>query len=110
VALLLVALANVGATLTESWENQPLTEVEETDCRIQSMMGGDNPVEVEQMYRACADSSSAAYVAPRVSRFRLMSGLASLVAVVLAGALTWHARDDLRPTPGAGREGDGAGT
>ena len=50
--ILLFVLSSGRSRLIEGWEAQPPTEVEETDCRIDSMMGGENPVEVERIYRA----------------------------------------------------------
>ena len=88
--LLAVAIFNVGDRLQQRWHAQPPTETEMTDCRIESMMGGDNPVEVERINRECLQAANEAYVAPRVSRFRIFSALLLLVSFLAALGTTWQ--------------------
>ncbi len=57
--VLFAILSTVGGNLEEGLRAQPPTEVEETDCRIEAMMSGDNPVEVETIHRACVQAANA---------------------------------------------------
>lgn len=91
--LLLWGLVAVSSGLEERWRAQPPTDQEETDCRIEAMMGGDNPVEVERIYRACADSANDAYVAPRRTSTRLTLGLLLLAYGGLLALATVRARE-----------------
>jgi len=89
-SLLAGAFYVVGGNLQERWRAHPPTSVEETDCQIESMMGGDNPLEVSQISRACLQAANDAYVAPRRTRLLLFSvGLLLLCLTALAGA-TWQ--------------------
>ena len=90
--ILLFVLSSGRSHLIEGWEAQPPTEVEETDCRIDSMMGGENPVVVERIYRECTAAANAAYVGPRRLRSNVLSGLAVLGYLGLAGLMTMRLR------------------
>ena len=90
--ILLFILSAARGHLREGWEAQPPTEIEETDCRIESMMGGENPVEVERIYRECTAEANARYVRPRRLRSNILSGLAVLVYLGLAGVMTVRLR------------------
>lgn len=94
--ILLYGLVSARGSLQERWEAQPPTEIEETDCRIESMMGGDNPVEVERIYRTCADAASDAYVRPRARRITLLFALLALAY----GSVVWFMTRRYR-APGA---------
>lgn len=88
--VLVAILYSVGGTLQEGWRAHPPSDVEETDCRIESMMGGDNPVEVETIHRACIQAANDAYVRPRRTRLMLFSG--ALVLAWAAFATTFTVR------------------
>jgi len=91
-AVLTAVLYSVGGSLQESWRARPASEVEETDCRIEAMMGGDNPVEVEVVHRACIQAANDAYVAPRRRRLFLLSGVILLGYAGFATAFTLSRR------------------
>ena len=86
--ILLFGVSTARGSMMESWEAQPPTEVEETDCRIESMMGGDNPVEVERVYRACVAAANEAFVRPRARRTNLFLAVLVLAYVGVAGVVT----------------------
>lgn len=90
--VLFAILSTVGGNLEEGLRAQPPTEVEETDCRIEAMMSGDNPVEVETIHRACVQAANDADVAPRRARPRLLSGLLLVAYAGFAAALTVRIR------------------
>jgi len=89
-ALLAGAFYVGGGKLQERWRAHPPTSVEETDCQIESMMGGDNPVEVSQISRACLQAVNDAYVAPRRTRFLLFSVGALLLGLTALSGATWR--------------------
>ena len=91
--VLLVSLVYGRGALIERWVATPPTEVEETDCRIESMMAGDNPVEVERTYRSCVQAANDAYVQPRTTRITLLFSLLAVAAVGLAAGLTVRLRE-----------------
>jgi hypothetical protein len=94
--VLVAILYSVGGSLQDGWRARPPSDVEETDCRIESMMGGDNPVEVETIHRACIQAANDAYVHPRRTRLLLLSGLLVLAWAAFATAFTarrWPLRD-----------------
>jgi hypothetical protein len=92
VALPLVGLLlnAIGGNLQESWRAEPPTEEQVTDCRIDAMMGGDNPVEVERIERDCLQAANDAYVRPRRRNFVTLSLALLLVYVAGLSALTWR--------------------
>ena len=90
--VLAAILYSVGGSLQEDWRTRPPTEVEETDCRIESTMSGDNPVEVEREQRACLQAVNDAYFGPRRTRLILLSTVLLLGYAGLATALTLRYR------------------
>ena len=89
-ALLAGAVYVLGGDLQERWRGQPPTSIEETDCQIESMMGGDNPVEVSQISRSCLQAANDAYVAPRRTRLILFSVGLLLLCVTGLSLATWR--------------------
>ena len=89
-ALLTIAVLNLGPTLEERWRAEPPTADQETDCQIEAMMGGDNPVEVERIGRECRQAANDAFVAPRLRRLRMLSALVMLAAFLAAMGTTWR--------------------
>ena len=90
--VLLFGLVSLRGSLMERWEGQPPTEIEETDCRIESMMGGDNPVEVERIYRTCVEAANDEYVRPRAWRSTLLLMALALAYAGVAGWMTLRYR------------------
>jgi hypothetical protein len=78
-----------GQRMHEAWREHPATEVEMTDCRIEAMMEGDNPVDVRAIERACLQAANDAYTRPRSIRLVLGYGLLVTLYVVGASFLTW---------------------
>lgn len=80
----------VGGRMNESWRAEPPTEEEVTDCRIDAMMGGQNPVEVERIERECLQAANDAYVRPRTRKMVLV--FAAILVAYFAGLsfVTWN--------------------
>jgi hypothetical protein len=79
-----------GARLHEDWRARTPTEVEVIDCRIDGMMGGDNPIEVRRIERTCLEAVNDAYVAPRLGRLLLGFCTLLLAYVAAASLATWR--------------------
>lgn len=79
-----------GARTHAGWQARPPTEVEVTDCRIEGMMGGDNPIEVRRIERSCLEASNDAYTAPRVGKLLLGFSTLLLAYVAAASLATWR--------------------
>jgi hypothetical protein len=79
-----------GQRMHEGWRERPATEVETTDCRIEAMMEGDNPVDVRAIERACLQAANDAYTRPRSIRLVLGYGLLVTLYIVGASFLTWR--------------------
>jgi hypothetical protein len=88
--LLVGILYHTGGRLHEGWQARPATEVETTDCRIEAMMGGDNPVEIRRIERQCLEEVNAAYTAPRVGRLLLAFSSLVMAYAAVAAFLTWR--------------------
>jgi hypothetical protein len=89
VPLLGVGLNALGGSLEESWRTDPPTEQEATDCRIEAMMGGDNPVEVERIETACLQAANDAYVEAKLRPLTATFAAVLLAYVLALVAVTW---------------------